>query len=137
MIKVENATQIRPHSKANELKKLTFVRPFHLVGLLSTTDHTTQETRPTAGSTCRRETHLMPSYPDPAPRSPWKAHAAKRAESSGQHVPERLLGQGFRVAKNQESEGPPGCATRIWLMPSEDRTRYCRVKACTGDLMRY
>ena len=33
MIKVENATQIRPHMKANELKKLTFVRPFHLVGL--------------------------------------------------------------------------------------------------------
>ena len=33
MIKVENATQIRPHMKANELKKLSFVRPFHLVGM--------------------------------------------------------------------------------------------------------
>ena len=52
--------------------------PFILLVCLSTTDHTTQEDKATAGSTCRREAHLMPSYPDPAPRSPWRAHAAKR-----------------------------------------------------------
>ena len=44
--------------------------PFILLVCLSTTDHTTQEDKATAGSTCRREAHLMPSYPDPAPRSP-------------------------------------------------------------------
>ena len=41
-----------------------------------TTQH--KRTRPTGGSSCRQETHLMPSYPDPAPRSPWRAYAAKR-----------------------------------------------------------
>ena len=39
----------KTHMKANELKKLTFVRPFHLVGLLSTTDHTTQEDKANGG----------------------------------------------------------------------------------------
>ena len=70
----------RTHMKQMNWRNLPSCVPFILLVCLSTTDHTTQETRPTAGSTCRRETHLMPSYPDPAPRSPWRAHAAKRGE---------------------------------------------------------
>ena len=87
--------------------------PFILLVCLSTTDHTTQETRPTAGSTCRRETHLMPSYPDPAPRSPWRAHAAKRRRGLAKFARQEIspLPLGFRVAFAPEEarEGPaPG-----------------------------
>ena len=85
--------------KANELKNLPSCVPFILLVCLSTTDHTTQEDKATAGSTCRRETHLMPSYPDPAPRTlPVEGPRREAAESSGQHVEDKVFGQGFRLA---------------------------------------
>ena len=111
--------------------------PFILLVCLSTTDHTTQEDKATAGSTCRREAHLMPSYPDSAPRSPWRAHAAKRRGAVAKMSAKGFLGQGFRLAKNQEAQGTFGSRTRILLFRREGRIRYYRVQQCTGDLMRY
>ena len=65
--------------------------PFILLVCLSTTDHTTQETRPTAGSTCRRETHLMPSYPEPAPHS----RGGPTPRSGGELFPQHVRGKRF------------------------------------------
>ena len=111
--------------------------PFILLDCLSTTDHTTQEDKATAGSTCRREAHLMPSYLDPAPRSPWKAHAAKRRGALANMCSARDFPLGFGVAFAPEGAGEGGAWTRIFLSWREGRIRYYRVKECTGGQTRY
>ena len=99
--------------KANELKNLPSCVPFILLVCLSTTDHTTQEDKATAGSTCRREAHLMPSYPDPAPRSPWRAHAAKRRRALANMCSAGDFPLGFGLAFAPEGAGEGGAWTRI------------------------
>ena len=78
----------------------------------------------------------MPSYPGPAPRSPWKAHAAKRAESSGQHVLGKIFGKLIAVGFAPEEAREGAAWTGILLTPSEGRIRYYRVQLCTGGQTR-
>ena len=84
--------------------------PFILLVCLSTTDHTTQEDKATAGSTCRREAHLMPSYPDPALRSPWRTHAAKRRRALANMSRTRFSVKVFvsRLPQRRQRRGPLG-----------------------------
>ena len=71
----------------------------------------------------------MPSYPDPAPRSPWKAHAAKRAESSGQHVLGKIFGKLIAVGFAPEEAREGGAWTRILLRQDCDYRRPGKTKS--------
>ena len=70
----------------------------------------------------------MPSYPDPAPRSPWKAHAAKRAEALTNNVLGKIFGKLIAVGFAPEEAREGGAWTRILLSWREGRIRYYRVK---------
>ena len=90
--------------------------PFILLVCLSTTDHTTQEDKATAGSTCRREAHLMPSYPDPAPPLFMEGYiAAKRRRAVANMCETRFSAKVFvsrlpQRGRGRGSLGPEFCS---------------------------
>ena len=74
----------------------------------------------------------MPSYPDPAPRSPWKAHAAKRAESSGQHVLGKIFGKLIAVGFAPEEAREGGAWTQGLALPQRRQNPVLPCKTMYG-----